>query len=89
MSRQESENDLVVLDVLVVLDGSKVKHVKEFVYLGSVEQNSSDDVRRRISLASSIFGKLKIPIWQKRKIGKPLKLRLCKALNIQLTPPRH
>ena len=60
-------------DQAVVLDGSEVEHVKMFVFLGSVGPDSSDDVRRRISLASAAFGRLKIPIWQKREIIKPLK----------------
>ena len=47
---------------VVVLDGSKVEHAKEFVFLVSVVPNSSDEVRRRISLASAAFGRLKIPI---------------------------
>ena len=46
-----------------MLDGSKDEHVKEFVFLGSVGPNSSDDdVRKRISLASAALGRLKIPI---------------------------
>ena len=71
-------------DQAVVLDGSEVEHVKEFVFLGSVVPNSSDDVRRRISLASAAFGRLKIPIWQKREISKPLKVRLYKALILPI-----
>ena len=47
-----------------VLDGNKVKHVNEFVYLESVVPNSSNnDVKRQISLASAAFDILKIPIW--------------------------
>ena len=75
----------------VVLDGSEVNH--EFVFLGSVVPNSDDNVRRRISLALAAFGRLNIPIWQKREISKPLKVRLYKALILpivtQRTPPRH
>ena len=71
-------------DQAVVLDGSEVEHVKEFVFLGSVVPNSSDDVKRRISLASAAFGRLKIPIWQKREISKPLKVRLYKALILPI-----
>ena len=81
-------------DQAVVLDGSEVEHVKEFVFLGSVVPNSNDNVRRRISLALAAFGRLNIPIWQKREISKPLKVvRLYKALILpiatQRTTPRH
>ena len=73
-----SPNDQAVVIV------SEVEHVKEFVFLGSVVPNSSDDVRRRISLASAAFGRLKIPIWQKREISKPLKVRLYKVLILPI-----
>ena len=63
-------------DQAVVLDGNEVKHVKEFVFLGSVVPNSSDDVRRRILLASAAFDRMKILIWQKREISQTLKVRL-------------
>ena len=49
-------------DEVVLLDVREVEHVKEFVFLGSVVPNSFEDVRRRISLASAAFGRLKIPI---------------------------
>ena len=71
-------------DQAVVLDGSEVEHVKEFVFLGSVVPNSSDDVRRRIMLASAAFGRLKIPIWQRREQSKPLTVRLYKALILPI-----
>ena len=64
---------------VVVLDGSDVRHGKYFVFHGSVVPNTSDVVRRRISLASAEFGRLKIPIWQKLEISKHLKVRLHKA----------
>ena len=41
-------------------------------------------MRRRISPASATFGRLKIPIWQKHEISKPLKVRLYKALIISI-----
>ena len=50
-------------DQVAVLDGS----FKKFVFLGSVVPNSSNDVGRQISLASATFGRLNIPIWQKRE----------------------
>ena len=45
-------------DYAVILDGSKDEHVKKFVFLGSLVPNSSDDLRRRISLVSTVFGRL-------------------------------
>ena len=54
------------------------------MFLESVVPNSSDDVKRRISLASAAFGRLKIPIWLKREISKPLKVKLYKALILTI-----
>ena len=64
---------------IITLDGSEVEHANEFVFLGSVLPNATDDVKRRVSLASAAFGRLKYPIWSKPDISKPLKVRLYKA----------
>ena len=46
-------------DESITRDGSEVEHVKEFVFLGSVLPNTTDDVKRRISLVSAAFRRLK------------------------------
>ena len=71
-------------DEIITLNGSEVEHVKEFVFLDSVLPNTTDDVKRRVSLASAAFGRLKDPIWSKRDISKPLKVRLYKALILPI-----
>ena len=71
-------------DEIITLDGSEVEHVKEFIFLGSVLHNTTDDVKRRVSLASAAFRRLKDPISSKRDIRKPLKVRLYKALILPI-----
>ena len=71
-------------DEIITLDCSEVEHVKEFVFLGSVLLNTTDDVKRRVSLASAAFGKLKNPTWSKRDISKPLEVRLYKAFILPI-----
>ena len=58
----------------IAIDGNSVKNVDNFVFLGSVVPDTVDDVKRRIALASSAFGRLKEKIWRNRSI--PLNLCL-------------
>ena len=50
----------------IPLDGSEVEHVTEYIFLGSAVPNGSNDVGRRISLASIAFGRLRNTISKKR-----------------------
>ena len=51
-----------------------VENIDNFVFLGSVVPDTADDVKRRIVLTSSAFGRLKEKIRRNRSI--PLKSRL-------------
>ena len=68
----------------IVIDGQVVEHVPEFVYLGSLVPDSSADVRRRIALAATAFGRLRKSIWNRRSISLNLKIRLYKALILPI-----
>jgi len=46
-----------IQDILV--DDAPVEKVNEFKFLGSVLPGSNADIKRRINLASSAFGRLK------------------------------
>ena len=59
-----------------------VEKVKSFIFLGSVVPGSSDDIKRRIGLASCAFGRLKRNIWCRRDVLIELKMRLYYALVI-------
>ena len=50
----------------------KVEHV---VFLGSVVPHTSNDVKRRIALASSAFGRLKKNTWSRRDLSNSIKLK--------------
>ena len=66
------------------IDGSIVGKVEKFTFLGSVVPESSSDVKRRIGLASSAFGRLKEKIWSRKDISMKLKIRLYNALIIPI-----
>ena len=68
----------------IVLDGNEVEHVENFVFLGSSLPDTSVDVKRRISLAATAFGRLRKSIWNKRDISLPLKMRLYNALILPI-----
>ena len=68
----------------IILDGNEVEHVDNFVFLGSSLPTTSGDVKRRISLAASAFGRLRTSIWNKRDIPLKLKLRLYNALILPI-----
>ena len=69
---------------IITLDGAEVEQVNDFVFLGSMVPNGSEDVKRRISLASTAFGRLRNAIWNKRAIGQRLKVRLYNALILPI-----
>ena len=66
------------------IDSEIVEHVTEFVFLGSIVPETAADVKRRIALASTAFGRLLPTIWSKRSISKSLKVRLYKALILPI-----
>ncbi len=71
-------------DQRIVIDGQEVEHVEEFTFLGSVVPDSAADVKRRIGLASTAFGRLREAIWKNRSISNPLKVRLYNALIVPI-----
>ena len=68
----------------ILIEGKQLENVDSFVYLGSVVPNVSEDVDRRICLASSTFGRLRKSIWNKRCISIKLKMRLYRALILPI-----
>ena len=68
----------------IMIDGIEVEKVPEFCFLRSVVPNCPADVKRRIALASSAFGRLKKAVWNKRTISSTLKIRLYKALILPI-----
>jgi hypothetical protein len=64
------------------IDNNVVQKVDEFTFLGSVIPGSSSDIKRRIGLASSAFGRLKEAIWSRKDVSLKLKLRLYHALIV-------
>lgn len=55
-----------------------------FVLFGSLVSNVSNDITKRILLASIAFGKLKKKLSQTEKISYAYKLRLCNELIIPI-----
>ena len=68
----------------VQVEGEPVEIVESFVFLGSVVPNTSDDIKRRVALASSAFGRLKKNVWSRRDISNQIKIRLYHALSLLL-----
>ena len=68
----------------IYVENSIVEKVDKFVFLGSVVPGSSDDIQRRIGLASSAFGRLKNKIWSNKNLPNKLKTRLYYALIIPI-----
>ena len=60
----------------------QVEAVDKFVFLGSVVPGTSDDIARRIALASSAFGRLRESVWRRGDVSQRLKMRLFKALIV-------
>ena len=68
----------------IILDGNEVDYVDNFVFLGSSLPSTSGDVKRRISLAASAFGRLRTTVWNRRDISIKLKSRLYNALILPI-----
>ena len=68
----------------ITLDGNEVEHVDNFVFLGSQLPSTSGDVKRRISLAATAFGRLRSTVWNRRDISRKLKCRLYNALILPI-----
>ena len=68
----------------IQVNNAAVEVVENFVFLGSVVPNSSDDVKRRIALASSCFGRLKKTVWSRKDVPNSIKLRLYNALIVPI-----
>ena len=66
------------------LGGEELEQVTEFVYLGGViteDADSTKDIKKRIGLASAMFGKLR-KLWRSSNISIRTKTRLYEALVV-------
>ena len=66
----------------ITIDGSQLTSVKRFTYLGSVltsDAQIDDDIKARLSKASSAFGRLQERVWKSHGIRLPTKIKLYKA----------
>ena len=68
----------------LVIDNTQVEAEERFVFLGSVVPGTSNDVARRIALASSAFGRLRESVWRRGDMSQRLKMRLFKALIVPI-----
>ena len=68
----------------VIICNNAVESVEEFTFLGSVVPTTSSDIRRRVALANSAFGRLKKNVWSRKDVSTSLKLRLYKALVLPI-----
>ena len=68
----------------ILLDGTALEKMDGFVLLGSQVPSTSDDVKRRIALASAAFGKMKDTIWSCKDIERNIKVRLFNALILPI-----
>jgi hypothetical protein len=66
------------------IDGAPVETVESFVFLGSLVPGTTDDVKRRIALASSSFGRLRQTVWNRGDVSRRLKMRLFQALIVPI-----
>ena len=69
----------------VTIENEEIEIVKKFIFLGSLVPNSSDDVKRRIALSNSVFGRLKKSLWSRRDISLKLKLRIYITLILPIS----
>ena len=67
-------------DGQVYIAGAAVEKVNDFVFLGSVVPGTSGDVKRRVALASSAFGRLRKSVWSRREVSLRLKVRIFECL---------
>jgi len=66
----------------ILVDGNPVDSVSTFTYLGSLQSSDGycrPDIRRRITLASSVMSSLYC-IWKERRLPLPIKIRVYLAL---------
>ena len=68
----------------ITIENENIKVVEEFKFLGSVFPNSSLDVKRRIAMANSAFGRLKKSVRSRKDISTKLRLRLYNALILPI-----
>ena len=68
----------------ITINDQIVENVENFNFLGSTIPNTSDDVLRRIGLASSAFGRLKKNVWSRKDLSNQIKLRLYKSLIVPI-----
>jgi len=60
----------------MIINGTPVENVDNFVFLWSCIPNTTDHIKRKIGLASSAFGRLKLSIISRKDIPNNLKIRL-------------
>ena len=68
----------------IEIDNEEVEHVEQFVFLSSVVPDTTLDVKQRIALASTAFGRLIATVWTKRYLSKSIKVRLYKAVILPI-----
>ena len=68
----------------ISINGETVENVNSFVFLGSSVPSTTDNIKRRIALACSAFGRLKENIWIRRNVLSKLKVRLYSALILPI-----
>ena len=66
------------------IDGKNVEKVDDFIFLGSVIPGTSADVKRRIGLAMSAFGRLRSKFWSNKGISLQLKVRMYRSLIVPI-----
>ena len=68
------------------VDGNQVESVDSFLYLGSLQSSDGycrPDIKRRISLTSSVMSSLH-RIWRDKRLSLPTKIRLFQALVLSV-----
>ena len=68
----------------ILIDGEAVDKVDEFIFLGSIVPGTTNDIKRRVGLAASAFGRLRKTVWNNPDISLKLKVRLYKALILPI-----
>lgn len=68
----------------VFINGEVVEKMESFVFLGSCIPGTTEDVKRRIALASSAFGRLKKNVWARRDLSLKIKVRLYNSLILPI-----
>ena len=63
----------------MVIQGEHSEIVNNFIYLGSSISNVSKDIKKRIDLALSSFGRIRKSIWSNKNIVLKLKIRLYRS----------